>query len=188
MIGRSKGKKTEGGVFHRQDESQNFRFYNLCEKLLNRLCWKRKLPKSEMKILFVWNIWQNSTRTFSSFNQQWNWKGKVIYVHFGPKKSIWNIWMQIKWGAIGCNQRIVLIDSTSGHQGAGFASCLSQSGLAWVWRDPPACSEFHNFELCNSQLWWWSRMSTEKCDSRNCQSSSFYHTIMAQNWVYLSPQ
>ena len=65
-------------------------------------------------------------------------KWYMFNVHFGPNKSIWNIWMQINWGAIGCNQRIVLIDSTSWHQGAGFATCLSQSGFAWVWRDLPA--------------------------------------------------
>ena len=45
-----------------------------------------------------WNIWQNSTRPFFSYILQWNWKGKSKYVHFGLDKSIWNIWVQLKWG------------------------------------------------------------------------------------------
>ena len=43
-----------------------------------------------------WNIWQNSTRPFFSFDLQWNWKGKSKFVYFGLVKSIWNMWVRIK--------------------------------------------------------------------------------------------
>ena len=45
-----------------------------------------------------WNIWQNSTRPLFSYILDWNWKGKSKYVYFGLKKSIWNIWVRLKWG------------------------------------------------------------------------------------------
>ena len=47
---------------------------------------------------FGWNIWQNSTRPVFSYILQWNWKGKSKYNYFGLNKSIWNIWVQLKWG------------------------------------------------------------------------------------------
>ena len=74
--------------------------------LLNETVFKVKFKfKVEICVLQIsvdpflgWNIWQNSTRPFFSYILQWNWKGKSKYVHFGLNKSIWNIWVQLKWG------------------------------------------------------------------------------------------
>ena len=50
----------------------------------------------------ICNIWQRSTRPFSSFSGFnyvfLNTNMKSTTVHFVPDKWIWNIWTRIKWG------------------------------------------------------------------------------------------
>ena len=125
ILGGIKLQKGEGGVFHRQNRSQNFRFficydicfYNFCEKhpLMgkNRFCSLKKIFFKYLTSFFACcrrpNIWLMTLLSLSpsSSSAPSSTDPFFIYLEYLHAKkmrgkvdiSIWNIWMCRKWEA-----------------------------------------------------------------------------------------